>query len=101
MNVRINWLPTLSNRTGKSSLSKSLWPDLGVGRDYQHEVKLPRYPRNTDKYSSGLIFAAALTLNQNLLLSELLFQPIKLQPSTLYPIPATKPLQPSVFSLHP
>ena len=41
----------------RSHLKKVFWPKLGVGRSYQI-LEIP-------VYSSGLIFAAALILNQN------------------------------------
>ena len=119
MNAQISWQRMPSNKTAKSSLGKSLWLNLGVGHSYQHEVPDFKPPGATGRAileipdvfttqgtgfagASGMIFVAALTLNQNLLLSEFLFLPLScnlipytlsLRPSTLYLI-----LQPSTYT---
>jgi hypothetical protein len=60
----------------RSYLKKVFWPNLRVGRSYQILEIL--------RYSSGLIFAAALTLDQNPLF-EIASNNLTVQPTISFP----------------
>jgi hypothetical protein len=55
--LKRKWSAGMQAILTRSHLKKVFWPKLGVGRSYQI-LEIP-------VYSSGLIFAAALILNQN------------------------------------
>ena len=65
-----NFLFIYSQKDIRGYLKNIFWPNLCVGRSYQILEIL--------EYSSGLIFAAALTLDQNLIFKI----PMKKLPST-------------------